>query len=450
MELVTEMRTAVINRAGEGSTNRFRGGLALLALIASGMDGRPLAAQESREPQAFSTTWQVGEKARIGVYLQERCKRQEETVREYCASTPLVASVVVGGPAERAGIVAEDTLLAIDGMSLASWEGRENLLNLTEGLPVRLDVGRGSGRVTISVVPEVRLPANYLTLRAPWAGPDEAIPEVRVLRVPDVRADIDALEVRLESLEEGGNAFVFFRGDSAGELEVEVGTPEMAQRYLEELLGRAGDAERRMRDMGRPFAQAGESPAARPDERVRLGPPRYVWEDVELARRLKKIRDASLESARERFDSLVRLHVAVSVAMKDTSTGARSVTLGRRIARQGGRGVAVSRSSLPGELQALFLSDRRVAGAEFRELTPELAEYFQGTEAGLLVLRVLPGTPAARLGLRDGDVVVQAGGQVCRNIETLRTIIESRDGSGSVTVRWVRKGALHSGVLTDD
>lgn len=66
---------------------------------------------------------------------------------------------------------------------------------------------------------------------------------------------------------------------------------------------------------------------------------------------------------------------------------------------------------------------RAVAGAEYTELTPPLARYFQGADEGLLVLRVAPGTPAARAGLEPGDVVTRAGTRAVRSIDDLRDAI---------------------------
>jgi len=67
-----------------------------------------------------------------------------------------------------------------------------------------------------------------------------------------------------------------------------------------------------------------------------------------------------------------------------------------------------------------------------------------------LVLNVLQGTPAARSGLDDGDIIVKVNGQPVTNIETLWRFV-TRDGDHSVdldvlrakkpmkvTLRWAR------------
>ena len=58
-----------------------------------------------------------------------------------------------------------------------------------------------------------------------------------------------------------------------------------------------------------------------------------------------------------------------------------------------------------------FLSDRGRIGVQVEAMTPELRGYFQvPDDRGLLVVRVEPDRPAARAGLRVGDVIVSAGG----------------------------------------
>ncbi|MGH7477490.1 MAG: PDZ domain-containing protein [Longimicrobiales bacterium] len=68
------------------------------------------------------------------------------------------------------------------------------------------------------------------------------------------------------------------------------------------------------------------------------------------------------------------------------------------------------------------LGRRAVAGAEYAPLNPELGEYF-GASAGLLVLRVGEGTPAARAGLEPGDVIVRAGELAVRDVADLRELL---------------------------
>lgn len=86
----------------------------------------------------------------------------------------------------------------------------------------------------------------------------------------------------------------------------------------------------------------------------------------------------------------------------------------------------------------LGVGSRAVAGAEFAELNPDLARYFHGTRQGLLVLQVVPGTPAARAGLRAGDVVTRAGNETINSVADLRRVVAA--GPRPLRIQIVRDG----------
>lgn len=96
----------------------------------------------------------------------------------------------------------------------------------------------------------------------------------------------------------------------------------------------------------------------------------------------------------------------------------------------------------PGAIFHSFeLGNRSVAGAEFSEMTPELAQYFNG-QRGLLTLRVVPETPADRAGLQGGDVVLKAKDRAVHTVSDLRAIIAANpDG---VKLEISRKGKSHT------
>jgi C-terminal processing protease CtpA/Prc len=77
-----------------------------------------------------------------------------------------------------------------------------------------------------------------------------------------------------------------------------------------------------------------------------------------------------------------------------------------------------------------------IAGAQLLRVG-ELKDYF-GVNDGLLVLRVVPGTPAERAGLRGGDVILRADGRAVTTPGTLSRALE-RSANRTVKLDVVRK-----------
>ena len=63
---------------------------------------------------------------------------------------------------------------------------------------------------------------------------------------------------------------------------------------------------------------------------------------------------------------------------------------------------------------------------------------------GALVRSVDPGSPAARSGLRPGDVIVSAGGQPITDPDALVRVIDARKPGQTVALVYVRDGARHT------
>jgi hypothetical protein len=84
------------------------------------------------------------------------------------------------------------------------------------------------------------------------------------------------------------------------------------------------------------------------------------------------------------------------------------------------------------------LGMRAVAGAELAPLNEGLSEYFGATD-GVLVLNAREGTPAARAGLRAGDVIVRVGDTTVRSITELRRTID-RAPAGPIALGVLRRG----------
>ena len=351
-------------------------------------------------------------RARLGLFLDANCARQDASI--VCSRPPVVMSVVENGPADRAGVRQQDTLLALNGTPLSTPAGRRALQSLESGTSVRLSVGGPDGRREVIVVPEIRDPAQVMSFE--WRSPDAAgmHEKIGMFRFPP---DSEGWELmtRLDSLAGEGSdrTFVMFGPDSDGHLRLEiVGTDSIGLRSL-------GNEET--------------------EQTVTTG---YVVESRILAKRLEEVRDRTLRIARVQLDSLASLQSS-GVVLRVSPSPSPDVAGWVPADDESIRYQHISPS--PG-FESLLTSNRRVAGAEFLELTPELAEYFVGVQEGLLVLRVIPRTPASHLGLRDGDVVIEADGEPVRSIETFRTRIVSSEGE-EVVVKWIRKGIQAEGHL---
>lgn len=75
-------------------------------------------------------------------------------------------------------------------------------------------------------------------------------------------------------------------------------------------------------------------------------------------------------------------------------------------------------------------------GLVLQAMTPALAKFFGGGKAeGLLVSQVQEGAPAARAGLRRGDVILQAGGKAVATPEAFEEVFSRSGDSLTVAVR---------------
>lgn len=428
------------------------GGLAL------GVAPAPATAQE-RSPAPDGFTFQVSERARLGVYLRPGCD-VDATASGDCPVPPIVASVVDGAPAAEAGIQPGDTLLSLDGASLRSERGRRAMGTLKAGEPVRLLVGRPAGRRELTVMPTSRPPTGLFQLSGTAWRP--APPSnIHVFRMRDEEGGVAEFHFAPEApghVPRPGDSdgFVVFQEGEGGTLRVDFGRPDVevftpaGERIeLAELERRVREARegselergvlRRVTPDGSGFDVEVEVVEVGGEEGPRR---RLILENAPLARRLQSVHEEALVAARTRIDSVIR----------------RQSELARRgelpPPAAAGYAYVVPRGDAPGAAarerwrHAAAPADYRLAGAEFHPLTPELAEHFPVAE-GLLVLRVIPGTPAHRLGLRGGDVVVEVGGHRLPDIGQFRALVaESQAGGAALEVKWNRKGTVESGRLT--
>ena len=79
-----------------------------------------------------------------------------------------------------------------------------------------------------------------------------------------------------------------------------------------------------------------------------------------------------------------------------------------------------------------------LAGARVETVNEGLGKAI-GVPGGVLVIRVAPGTPAYRSGLRDGDVVLRARGQNVSSVRDLRRLVGDGDGEEGIKLVIVRE-----------
>ncbi len=98
--------------------------------------------------------------------------------------------------------------------------------------------------------------------------------------------------------------------------------------------------------------------------------------------------------------------------------------------------------SMPEGLREMSFSidwGRPKLGVQLVETTPELREHLGGSEdEGVLVSKVLAGTPAARAGIAVGDLVVAVDGESVASVDELRAALDDKQGK-TFPVQVIRK-----------
>ena len=358
---------------------------AVMALLAAGPGGR-LAGQSGAQD----------ERGWLGIRLagQLTCRWEVASERKPCERLLTVSQLIVDGPSDRAGVQPGDRLVAINGQSLEIEPAAQDRLlsTIRVGTPVSIDVVRGDDRYFVRVTPG-RKPDERAIAAASWRG------NVKLQLRPDVYL---VAPTPLSGHTDSAIA-VAIRTDATGVVQVSPSriSIEEGRVYVREL---RGDAVEFTRMLTEAFPQI----------------------TLEITEALKEMQDSVFVTARVKLDSLRMLAETREMS---------------------GQAIRRSLERYRDAAAARVYYGPRLAGAEFRALTGELADVFEGTDRGLLVLRVLPGTPAAQLGLKAGDVVTQAGDRECLEIEDLRSALWRRRTGDPIEMRWVRKGVEMSGVL---
>jgi len=97
---------------------------------------------------------------------------------------------------------------------------------------------------------------------------------------------------------------------------------------------------------------------------------------------------------------------------------------------------------------SLFFDDKPVLGVELIDTTPELREHLGGSrEQGLLIGKVMAGTPAERAGIEVGDLILAVGGDEVASTGELRHALARRKGE-TFDIELVRDGERRSVSVT--
>jgi S1-C subfamily serine protease len=90
---------------------------------------------------------------------------------------------------------------------------------------------------------------------------------------------------------------------------------------------------------------------------------------------------------------------------------------------------------------------RAYLGVEMIDITPESRESLQerlgrdlSNEIGVYVMRVVPGSPAARSGITSGDLIESVDNKAIDSAEELQQTIEQSQSGATVNVKVKRQG----------
>jgi len=96
-----------------------------------------------------------------------------------------------------------------------------------------------------------------------------------------------------------------------------------------------------------------------------------------------------------------------------------------------------------------FVRGNRQIGIGVTGLTKQLAQHF-GVDAGVMISEVRENAPAARAGLKAGDIIVEADGkQVNHEMDIVRAINEKKEGE-AVQLTYVRNGKRQTVSVTPE
>ncbi len=88
-------------------------------------------------------------------------------------------------------------------------------------------------------------------------------------------------------------------------------------------------------------------------------------------------------------------------------------------------------------------------GIQAGDLTPQIAgQLGLAQSAGVLVIAVQPGSPAAQVGLQPGDVIVELGGHTITNQSDLQAALRQFTPGQRTSLTYIRNGTRHTAQVT--
>lgn len=353
----------------------------------------------------------------------------------------VVVDVVAGSPAMGADLRPGDLILAMDGESLSS--GSRRMLLLREGETVRVRLLR-EGRVL-----ESRLVAGPRPPESVLAGLQSRAARVDSLRIRIIQ-EMDSLLERDQRLGRSHSIINLYHSDMGGEPVHRVRSPRpdgeappspgVSLSWVFENAGADG--------VGVPFGAFVLSRNRVEGLVTELQGVRGALEELR-AEEMAHQRELALRQVDE--GSSIRADAALQrVREARRQLLAEAQRLEGEMRMEGRRSIEREAPPLPPwtplpapaetrrPLSPYVLGQRVVAGAEVTALNPELAAYFGGEE-GLLVLLVLPGSPASEAGFQAGDIVTRMGDRRVETVDQARSALES-SSQGPIPVTLVRRG----------
>ena len=97
-----------------------------------------------------------------------------------------------------------------------------------------------------------------------------------------------------------------------------------------------------------------------------------------------------------------------------------------------------AQAMVPALPRMVWITGDGVAGARVQTITEGLSRTV-GTERGVLVLSASNGTPAYRSGLRDGDIILRAGGENVATVRDLMMLVNQADREDGVRLMILRE-----------